>query len=101
MHTGQEAVSDSAHTITNRLIELIQYPHMMVIDTFTRRMNVVVYPLVLLSRLLFYEIAFWQWSISLPPLPPATPSPPTQRKGGKKKPSSFHIYLTELYFISS
>ncbi|EOY26932.1 MMS19 nucleotide excision repair protein, putative isoform 1 [Theobroma cacao] len=28
---GQEAVSDSAHTITNRLIELIQYPHMMLV----------------------------------------------------------------------
>ncbi|XP_021294698.1 MMS19 nucleotide excision repair protein homolog isoform X2 [Herrania umbratica] len=28
---GQDAVSDSAHTITNRLIELIQYPHMMLV----------------------------------------------------------------------
>ncbi|XWS20223.1 hypothetical protein CRYUN_Cryun31cG0081600 [Craigia yunnanensis] len=28
---GQEAVSDSAHTIVNCLIELIQYPHMMLV----------------------------------------------------------------------
>ncbi|KAE8655482.1 MMS19 nucleotide excision repair protein, putative isoform 3 [Hibiscus syriacus] len=40
MHkNGQEAVSDSAHTVVNCLIDLIQYPHTMVIRAVIKALN--------------------------------------------------------------
>ena len=102
MHAGQEAVSDSAHTIVNCLIDLIQYPHMMVIEIFWRRISIFGYlSCALKYGLLFYEVAFCLGSISLCPLPPDTPSPQPKEKG--KKPTitiiSYPPNMTVFLFI--
>lgn len=48
MHAGQEAVSDSAHTVVNCLVDLVQYPHMMVMEIFSRNICISILSLLCL-----------------------------------------------------